>query len=186
MSLMSHVRTPIERPVSKNDVIHVFELTIENMRAFMTVKTAINRACPFCAAKPNQGCTTLGGRKRKVLHKQRIATVRPKAIEDWDGRAVWIWVERLSHVVHMGSLIYQLAKRNEDRLVHLRVWYQFKDRLPPRPELREDGYRLGLLHNGKIDGYRYHVNTRSCLLVDTVPPQNIELVKEYNLVELLK
>lgn len=125
------------------------------------------------------------GLKPVPLSEDKIATVRPKAIEAWDGQAVWIWVERLTPVEHMGSLIYQLAKRNEAKLVHLRVWYQFKDRLPPRPN-DEGGVRLGLTHNGKIDGYRYHHRTRSCLLIDTVPPHNIELMKTYDLAELLK
>jgi hypothetical protein len=49
-----------------------FELTLENLAAFMTVKSAIERPCPFCAAKPNRGCTTFGGRKRKIFHKQRF------------------------------------------------------------------------------------------------------------------
>lgn len=58
--------------MSKDDDVITFELTLDNMRAFMTVKTALNRACPFCGAKPERGCTTFGGRKRKVPHKQRF------------------------------------------------------------------------------------------------------------------
>lgn len=126
------------------------------------------------------------GLKPVPLSEDKIAKVRPKTIDDWNGHAVWVWVERLNALEHMGSLIYQLAKRNEAKIVHLRVWYQFKDRLPPHPNLQENGNRLGLTHNGAIDGYRYHARTRSCLLVNTVPPENIELLRTYDLIELLK
>jgi hypothetical protein len=53
-----------------------FELNLENMRAFMTVKTALDRPCPFCAAKSGQACKTLRGRKVRGLHKTRWL-VRP-------------------------------------------------------------------------------------------------------------
>ncbi len=56
----------------KSDDIVTFPLTLENMRGFMAVNGAIERTCPFCAAKPGRGCTTFGGRKRKALHKQRF------------------------------------------------------------------------------------------------------------------
>jgi hypothetical protein len=117
-----------------------------------------------------------------LLSADKIAKTGPKTVEDWDGKAVWIWTERLDPVEHMGSLIYQLAKRNESKLVHLLVWFQDKDRLPHK----EDGYRLYLRHTGKIDGFEYHARTQSCLLIATVPPQNIKLLGIYDLVEMLK
>lgn len=57
--------------MSDDDII-TFPLNLENMRAFMTVHTAVSRRCPFCGAKPGRGCTTLMGKKRKVFHSQRL------------------------------------------------------------------------------------------------------------------
>jgi hypothetical protein len=57
--------------VPKDDIV-TFELTLDIMRFFMTVKNALDRPCPFCGAKAQRGCTTFGGRKRKIFHKQRF------------------------------------------------------------------------------------------------------------------
>ncbi len=120
-----------------------------------------------------------------LLSQDKIDALKPLVPEDWDGKAVWSWLERLTPVEHMGSLIYQLAKRRETQIVWLRLQYQFKDRLGPRPD-DQGSNRIQLRHNGKIDEYRYHCGTRSCLVVKVVPPRNIELLKVYDLVDLLR
>lgn len=55
---------------SKKDIV-TFPLNLTTLRAFMGVNEALWRCCPFCAARPGRGCTTLRGRKRKIFHAQR-------------------------------------------------------------------------------------------------------------------
>jgi hypothetical protein len=47
-------------------------LTLEGMRMFAGTLNAVDRRCPFCGAPKGRSCTTLRGKKRKVLHKQRF------------------------------------------------------------------------------------------------------------------
>jgi hypothetical protein len=58
--------------MNQDDDVILFPVTLENMRLFVGTLNAVDRRCPFCGAQPGQSCTTLRGKKRKVLHKQRF------------------------------------------------------------------------------------------------------------------
>lgn len=123
------------------------------------------------------------GLRTTPLSQDKLKVLEGLAHPDWDGKAVWVWVNQLSPIEHMGSVIYQLAKRSETRVVMLKLRYQFKQRLAPKPGL--GGTRINLFHNGSIDLYKYHQRTPSCLLVETLTPDRLTLVSEFDLIDLL-
>lgn len=116
------------------------------------------------------------------LSQDKLRALDDLVADDWDGKAVWIWAQRLSPKEHMGSCLYQLAKRAEPHVVCLKVKYRFEQLLAPRPELKAT--RLGLRHNGKIDDFIYHEGTRSYLSRTPIPPNCCELVATYDLISM--
>lgn len=123
------------------------------------------------------------GLKPTRLSEDKILAVQDLTDPTWDGKAVWVWIRKLNPEEHMGSVIYQLAMRAETKIVTLKVRYQFKQRLAPLPD--SGGTRIQLRHNGKIEKYRYHHRTPSCLVVTKIPPEDVELVKVFDITQLL-
>lgn len=118
-----------------------------------------------------------------LMSPDKIEAVEDLADELWDHKAIWVWVDKLTTIEHVGSLLYQLAKRGEPKLVTLQVRFPTSHRLQPREEL--GGQTLQLRHKGSIDRWKYHHDTRSCLVVHPIPPSQIKLLRTVDLLKLL-
>lgn len=96
----------------------------------------------------------------------------------------WLWMNELSDEENLMAIIYQLAYRAQSHIVKLRVNYDEKDRLRYELQNVEVNYR-GM--NCSIEKWQINDdNRKAVIIVKDVQPDKIELVKEYNLIELLK
>ena len=94
---------------------------------------------------------------------------------------IWIWNRKLSGAGEVGSILWQATTKDDHRVVKLKVEYEWKSLL------RHKGRRVRLHHTGHIGDWNYHKgNQTSYIVTIPIPPENIELVKEYNLLDLVK
>jgi hypothetical protein len=94
---------------------------------------------------------------------------------------VWLWTKRLTGIAHAGSIIYQMAMRNDYKIVLLKVKID-KDLI-----LRaSDGRGISLSHDGYIEELRYHVQEPSVIYTEHIDQKDIELVEIYDIKERLK
>lgn len=96
-------------------------------------------------------------------------------------KGIWIWNEKLSGIGEVGSILWQVTTKDDHRVVKLKVEYEERDVLKKR------GRWVELYHNGHIGVWNYHDGTQtSHIIISPIPPERIELVKEYNLLDLVK
>lgn len=96
-------------------------------------------------------------------------------------KGIFTWIQDLVGKSHAGSVLYQVAYRGEPKIVKLK--YRFK-----RSEvLRKDGSVVQLSHGGHIQNWNYHDYSEQAMIVtNRIPPRRIELVKVYDVQDLLK
>jgi len=94
---------------------------------------------------------------------------------------VWLWKNKPRGVAHTGGVLYQLATKNETKIVLLRVSIDESGIL-----LSPDGRNIKMTHDGHIDAFQYHKHERSVIYTDFIPPEDIELVDIYDVKERLK
>lgn len=94
--------------------------------------------------------------------------------------SIWVWLDRLMGVAHTGAILFQLATKNTHRVVLLRVTYKKED------VLRLGGQRVVACHEGFIEAWHYHSGDQAVLVTTPIPPEDIQLLRVYDVVELLK
>ena len=94
---------------------------------------------------------------------------------------IWLWKNKPRGIAHTGGVIYQLATKNDTKIVLLRVtiddWSVLR---------APDGRTIKLTHEGHIQEFQYHKNEKSVICTDFVSPKDIELVDIYDVKERLK
>lgn len=94
---------------------------------------------------------------------------------------IWIWNRKLRGKAELGSVMWQVATKADYQVVKLEVKYEKKN------ALRYHGKLILLHHGGNIGNWQYHsYRETSHIIIIPIPPENIEMVKEYNLLDLLK
>ena len=106
---------------------------------------------------------------------------KPELEEYFPGgvNAVWVWTNNLRGLAHSGSIIWQ-SQKGEAVIVKLRIKYRKED------VLSYGEATIKLYHDGTIGDLKYHDEAESCLVTKIIPPKDIKLVGEYDLIELLK
>lgn len=79
---------------------------------------------------------------------------------------------------HFGTILYQMSKKNTDDVVFLKLKYDTNNLW----EYNECIVKTK--HRGTIDKYVYHTNEPGVISMYGIPPENIELVRTYNLLEI--
>lgn len=99
---------------------------------------------------------------------------------------IWIWRERFHGIPHAGSVLYQVAYRATPHVVLLSVEYEPNDILKYQwPDGRWGDVCIN--HDGHIEKWIYHTGKEESVLVTVpIPPSKIHLVRDYDIVKLLK
>lgn len=93
---------------------------------------------------------------------------------------VWVWETRHTGQTHLGGVLRVLAVHKATRVVFLKVYYEETDKIKIK------GKDLTIIHDGVIGDFDYHNKEKSVLLKHIIPPKQIELVSEYNLLDLVQ
>lgn len=96
----------------------------------------------------------------------------------YNAHGIWLWPVMLQGDAHLGSLIWQLHSKGETRVVLLRCGYD-PDTVIGKP----DDWRIK--HNGKIGTWEFHDEVPCLVVTETIPPERVELVAEYDLLRLV-
>jgi len=100
---------------------------------------------------------------------------------------IWVWKQRFHGAPHAGSVLHQVAFKATPHVVLLSVDYSPNDILKYQwPETKEWG-EVNLTHDGNIEQWIYHTGKEESVIVTKrISPSHIKLLKEYDIVELLK
>jgi len=94
-----------------------------------------------------------------------------------DARGIWLWPERLEGISHLGSVLWQVCMKAETRVVLLRCRYD-PTTLAGYPE------HWDIRHSGSLDNLEFHNKVPCLAVIRPIPPEDIELVEDYNLMEM--
>ena len=94
---------------------------------------------------------------------------------------IWLWTRKLKGIEHAGSIIYQMATKNEHKAVLLSVNI-VEDHTLKAP----DGREISISHHGLIDNLVYHVDAPSVIYTEYIAPKDIALVNIYDIEERLR
>ncbi len=94
---------------------------------------------------------------------------------------IWIWENKFTGLPHAGSVLYQMTMKGETSAVWLEVKYK-KSTI-----LFYDGMNINLSHDGIIENLVYHTGIEKSIIVTTkISPENITMLKIYELLEIIK
>lgn len=92
----------------------------------------------------------------------------------WAPPGIWCWPERLCGESEVGTVLFQACSKSEPNIVLLQFVHDDADLLS-----------LDLTHRGQIGNWVYHERQTAKIVVAGVPPQDIRLVKEFDLLTLI-
>lgn len=109
------------------------------------------------------------------VHKDELKKYFPRGV-----KAIWVWRKSFRGLGHTGSIIFQ-AQKGDTSIVKLKVEYDFADIL-------RSGHRIvEIQHWGNVGNLLYHTgNEKAYLITEKILPEKIKLVKEFDLIKLLK
>lgn len=93
---------------------------------------------------------------------------------------IWTWINNLEGESHVGTVIFQMTTQQDTRIVKLKYLYDDKDILSFGKE------KINLPHTGVMGSWNYHDAKLAVIVLKSIQPENIELIGDYNLIELLK
>lgn len=92
---------------------------------------------------------------------------------------VWIWKNNPKGLSHCGTLIFQASYKAETHIVKLKIRYN------PKDILRFERHPIEMHHKGIAQNLIYHTDEIAIIIPHHIPPKDIQLVKEFNLIKLL-
>jgi len=119
--------------------------------------------------------------KKEGLVPYAIGHAELKAVFGEFPFGVWLWTNKPKGIEHTGNVIYQMATKNDLKIVLLRVKVD-KEYVLRAP----DGRRISLTHSGFIENLQYHIDEPSIIYTEFIDPKNIKLVDIYDIKERLK
>ena len=109
-----------------------------------------------------------------MINKPELDKYFPKGV-----RGIWFWREKPAGRNEMGSILYQMSTKQSHEIVQMQ--FELKDnRL-----LKHNDHVIHLFHDGNVGDYVYHNAEPAMIYKDHIPPEDIKLVKEYNLIDLI-
>jgi hypothetical protein len=88
---------------------------------------------------------------------------------------VWIWEDELVGSSHVGNILYQVYSKGSPKIAKIKIKYDEDSILP-----------ISVSHNGNVGAWSYHHGEKSIISVSGVKPENLSLIKIYDIVKLLK
>lgn len=99
-------------------------------------------------------------------------------------KAIWVWADKLSGLSHKGQILYSAILKQNLKIALLKITYSLKEE-----HLGPLGQPVRIKHTGLLNSrngdWTYHQEEVAILLKNSIKPENIELVKLYDLDELL-
>lgn len=100
--------------------------------------------------------------------------------------AIFVWEKKLKGQEHIGSVLYQATMKKCMRIVELEIRYTKEDMLTHTDPVFKWKRNVKLWHRGKIGQWKYHNKVPSILVGNTILPENIRLVGDYDLNMLIR
>lgn len=96
-------------------------------------------------------------------------------------KGVWIFTEDQVGEAHVGTIINQVARKCNTKIVKLKIKYRYIDLFG------KDDRVLDVSHSSNIENWYYNEEPAGATVIRTyVPPGDIKLVGVYDLMELLR
>jgi hypothetical protein len=105
---------------------------------------------------------------------------RPEA-----SKGIWLWKRKPLAKNHLGNIMRCVACHNDTRVVLLEVSFSSEDVMRYGRTLMPSLFDADLNHDGSIDNFHYHHNFPAIVLKHTVPPEQVKLLGDYDMVTLV-
>lgn len=92
----------------------------------------------------------------------------------YDTRGIWMYPRRLQGDEHVGSVLWQVCMKREMHVVLLKCRYDPRMMIG-RPE------SWNVTHSGTLGEWQFHHDTPCVVVTEAIPPEDIELVGDYDL-----
>lgn len=87
-------------------------------------------------------------------------------------KGIWLWVKKLTKEAQTGVVLSQIATKNSDKIVLLKVKYNENNIL----RCPEDFFNILLCHSGMIGKFKWK-SGKAVVVTNKIPATNIELIK---------
>lgn len=92
---------------------------------------------------------------------------------------IWAWQKQPKGKSELGSLLFQTSTKQTTHLVLLEFDYSEYN------ILTYGGGRINVYHDGLLGNWLYHKDQKAYIVISDIPPENIRLVKEFDLMDLV-
>jgi hypothetical protein len=114
--------------------------------------------------------------------KKLLAEVITK--ETGSNKAILVWKNRPKGINLLGCILDRLCQKHSYHIVLIKVTYNSSEVLKTNPAtiFLHDG---GLCHDDNPNEWIYHTDEPLNVLIKTIPPLQLKLIQEWNLVEMV-
>jgi hypothetical protein len=117
------------------------------------------------------------GLKTYLIDKEELRKVFPGGVI-----GIWLWRKMMDNRENFGSIIFQVARKGTEKVVLLEVSYSKRSIISECIDVKHDGS----INTYGSNNFVYHKGTPSVIVVQDIPPEDIKLIKIWDLPELLK
>ena len=110
-----------------------------------------------------------------IQNQPEIFTYFPNGVN-----GIWVWIHELKGLSHAGTVLYQASHKKSQKVVKLKIKYKNRD------TLKYNGGDVVLYHRGNLENMIYHSREPATIMMKDIPAKDIQLVKIYDIVKLLK
>lgn len=114
------------------------------------------------------------GFKPYLIKKEELDQYFPGGV-----MGVWLWTHKLEGLSHAGTVLYQASNRASVNIVQLEV------EIAEKKLLTWNGRPVRVYHKGHLEKLVYHANEEGCIAVGPILPDQVKLVKTFNIEKLL-
>ena len=95
-------------------------------------------------------------------------------------KGIWLWKQDMIGKSNAGAILYQVITKQDPVVVKLRVEYELEDLL------HYNGHPVEMPHQGFLGATQYHECDVGVIHLPAIPVDRIEVIKEYDVITLLK
>lgn len=120
----------------------------------------------------------------------RLQHIDKPELKKWfpDGvDGVWVWERELSPIDELGSVLWQLQSKTRTKIVKLEIEFHYGQWLYWHDPETHSQMSVSLTHTGVMGDYLFHPGSPVArILTEPVLPENIKLVRVFELLDLVK